>query len=418
MKTAFARKTLLRMLQGLRFGGLEIIEGRETWRFGDTECELQATIVVHNERFFARALFGGQEGAGDAYMDGDWSSPDTVAVIRVAVRNLERLESGGAALNWISRLANRLRHRSRANSIEGSRRNIGEHYDLSNEFFRLFLDRNMVYSSGIFKTAESSLDDAQVEKIDRMCRKLQLEPGDRVLEIGTGWGAFALHAARFYGCDVTTTTISRQQYEGAAERFSLAGDAERRIHLLLEDYRNLTGCFDKIVSIEMFEAVGLAHYDDFFGACDRLLAPDGALAMQTITMNEHTFDSYRKSSDWIQKRIFPGAELASVRHILDSLVRSTRMSLFHLEDIGMHYAYTLAEWRRRVNARVDEVRGLGFDENFLRMWDYYLAYCEGAFRERHIGNVQLVLVKNGNPRGLMGEPFGTSGVEDLVAREG
>jgi cyclopropane-fatty-acyl-phospholipid synthase len=404
MTSAFARRTLLQMLRGIRHGGLEIVEGAAAWRFGDRDSDLQATILVHRERFFSRVLFGGQDGAGDAYMDGDWSSPDTVAVIRVAVRNLEQLENGNAALNWLSRLANRLRHLRRANSIEGSRRNIGEHYDLSNDFFRLFLDRNMVYSSGIFQNAKTSLDDAQVEKIDRICRKLRLEPGDRVLEIGTGWGAFALHATRFYGCDVTTTTISHRQFEGAGEAFARAGEPGRRIRLLFEDYRNLKGRFDKIVSIEMFEAVGLEHYDDFFGACDRLLTPDGSMAMQTITMNEHKFETYSKGSDWIQRRIFPGSLLASVSRILASLVRSTRMSLFHLEDIGMHYAYTLAEWRRRVGTRAADVRALGFDDNFLRMWDYYLAYCEGAFRERHIGNVQLVLTKRGSQRPLLGEP--------------
>jgi cyclopropane-fatty-acyl-phospholipid synthase len=405
MTSSFARKALLQTLGHLRRGCLDIIDGGDTWRFGDRDSDLRATVVVHNERFFSRALFGGQEGAGDAYMDGDWSSPDPVAVIRVAVRNLEQLEGGNAALSWLSRLANRLRHRGRANSIEGSKRNIGEHYDLSNDFFRLFLDRKMVYSSGIFQTDRTDLDDAQTEKIDRICRKLRLQPGDRVLEIGTGWGAFALHAAKLYGCRVTTTTISRQQYDGAAELFARAGEPGGRINLLFEDYRNLKGQFDRIASIEMFEAVGLEHYDAFFGACDRLLSPVGAMAMQTITMNEHKFDTYRKSSDWIQKRIFPGSELASVRHILASLVRSTRMSLFHLEDIGIHYAHTLAEWRTRFRNRAQEVRDLGFDENFLRMWDYYLAYCEGAFRERHIGNVQLVLTKTGSPRALWGEPL-------------
>ncbi|MGA2596261.1 MAG: cyclopropane-fatty-acyl-phospholipid synthase family protein, partial [Bryobacteraceae bacterium] len=230
-------------------------------------------------------------------------------------------------------------------------------------------------------------------------------PADHVIEIGTGWGAFALHASRNYGCRVTTTTISREQYDEAWQLFAGAGDAGERITLLLEDYRNLKGAFNKLVSIEMFEAVGLNYYDDFFSTCDRLLTPDGSMVMQTITMNEHRFASYKRQSDWIQRRIFPGAQLASIREILNSLLRSTRLSLFHVEDIGLHYAYTLAEWRRRFHDSIGEVRALGFDEKFCRMWDYYLAYCEGAFRERHIGDVQLMLTKNSNPSMLCGEPW-------------
>ena len=290
------------------------------------------------------------------------------------------------------------------NSITGSRRNIQAHYDLSNDFFRLFLDRNMVYSSAVYQQAGESLEDAQIEKLDRICRKLRLGPEDRVLEIGTGWGAFALHASRNYGCRVTTTTISREQHDEAQQLFARSGDAGSRITLLLEDYRNLRGSFNKLVSIEMFEAVGLDYYDAFFSACDRLLTPDGSMVMQAITMNEQRFDAYRKQSDWIQRRIFPGSQLASMREILNSLVRSTRLSMYNVEDIGMHYAYTLAEWRRRFHESIGEVRALGFDESFCRMWDYYLAYCEGAFRERHISDVQLMLTKNANATMLSENP--------------
>lgn len=412
--TRIAKKLLFRTLEGLREGSLELVDGGDSRVFGEKGSALRACIVVHNERFYRRAVFGGEDGAGDGYVDGDWSSPDLVAVIRLVVRNLRHVEKGNAAVSWLSRALNRIRHLRRDNSIEGSRRNISEHYDLSNEFFRLFLDRRMVYSSGVYETAETSLEDAQVEKMDRLCRKLGLKPGDRMLEIGTGWGAFALHAAKYYGCEVTTTTISRQQYDGARTLFAEAGEAAGRIRLLLEDYRKLTGRYDRIVSIEMFEAVGLDHYDEFFGACDRLLERDGAMAMQTITMNEQHFAAYRKSSDWIQRRIFPGSELASVREIVASLGRATGLALYHLEDIGMHYSYTLAEWRRRFHERMAEVRAQGFDERFVRTWDYYLAYCEGAFRERYIGNVQLVLTKTGNPRPLIDEPW----TQDALARPG
>jgi cyclopropane-fatty-acyl-phospholipid synthase len=301
------------------------------------------------------------------------------------------------------------------NSMAGSRRNIHAHYDLSNDFFRLFLDRNMVYSSAVYQDANDSLEQAQVEKLDRICRKLCLGPEDRVLEIGTGWGAFALHASRNYGCSVTTTTISREQHDEARQLFDGAGEAGGRIELLLEDYRNLRGSFNKLVSIEMFEAVGLDYYDAFFSACDRLLTPDGAMVMQAITMNEHRFDAYKKQSDWIQRRIFPGAQLASIREILNSLVRSTRLSLYQIEDIGLHYAYTLQEWRRRFHESIDEVHALGFDEAFCRTWDYYLAYCEGAFRERHISDVQLMLTKNANRSNLYGEPWVLGRTETLAS---
>jgi len=301
---SLARTMLWKALGRIRAGWIEVRCGDEMRSFGDASSDLRARIDVHQERFFARALFGGEDAFGDSFVDGDWSSPDLVSVIRLAVRNLEALEGSNALLSSIGRMANRLRHLRRDNSIEGSRRNIHEHYDLSNVFFRLFLDRNMVYSAAIFEDPNDSLEKAQIEKIDRMCRKLRLEPGDRVLEIGTGWGAFAMHAVRNYGCHVTTTTISREQHDYSRDLFAGRNDIE----LLFEDYRNLKGRFDKIASIEMFEAVGFAHYDDFFGACDRLLEADGVMAMQAITMNERKFDAYLKSSDWIQRRIFPGAE--------------------------------------------------------------------------------------------------------------
>jgi cyclopropane-fatty-acyl-phospholipid synthase len=405
MSMSFARKAVFRMLEKLRHGALEVICPERTYLFGEGGTGLRAVIAVHDERFFSRVLWGGDDAAGDSYVDGDWSSPDPVAVVRLAARNLAELEGGNPLLSSANRLLQRLRHRMNRNTVAGSRRNIQAHYDLSNDFFRLFLDRNMVYSSAVYRDAGDSLEEAQIEKLDRVCRKLRLGPDDHVLEIGTGWGAFALHASRNYGCRVTTTTISREQHDEARQLFNSAGESGARIELLLEDYRNLQGSFNKLVSIEMFEAVGLDHYDAFFSACDRLLTPDGSMLMQAITMNEHRFDAYRKQSDWIQRRIFPGAQLASIREILNSLVRSTRLSLYNVEDIGLHYAYTLAEWRRRFHESIGEVRALGFDERFCRMWDYYLAYCEGAFRERHISDIQLMLTKNANPAILYGEPL-------------
>jgi cyclopropane-fatty-acyl-phospholipid synthase len=405
MMESWARQTLLGTLKGLKEAHLTLLTPDGVRHdFGDAKSDVQATIRVHDERFFKRAVFGGDDGAGDAFVDGDWSSPDLVAVIRLAVRNLRHIEQSSKLQSFVSRTLNYVQHLRRKNTIEGSRKNIAAHYDLSNDFFRLFLDDSMLYSSAVYPSHEATLEQAQLEKIDRLCRKLRLSPGDRVLEIGTGWGAFALHAAKRYGAQVTTTTISQQQHDLAAERFRAAGSDGRRITLLLEDYRQLRGEFDKIASIEMFEAVGFDHYDDFFTACDRLLTSEGVMAMQTITMNEQNFEKYRKSGDWIQRHIFPGGELASLRGVQDSLARCTQMGPAHLEDIGMHYAHTLADWRKRFHAEVDRVRDLGFDEPFLRMWDYYFAYCEGAFRERYISAVQLVLAKSG-AKELFGEPW-------------
>ena len=390
-----AKRLFLTTLSGLREGSLELICGGEIREFGVPGAAPRATLCVHRDRFFRRAVFGGDIGIGEACMDGDWSSPDPVAVIRLAVRNLDAFEQSHRWLGAAAGLLDRLRHRARQNSIAGSRRNIRAHYDLSNDFFRLFLDAGMMYSCAYYETPDDSLETAQSQKLDRICRKLDLQPCDRVLEIGTGWGAFAEHAVRHYGCHLTTTTISREQHDFAQRRFErLPG----RVELLLEDYRHLPErlqpeSFDKLVSIEMFEAVGLEFYDQFFGTCDRMLVPTGSMLIQTITMNERKFPAYQRRTDWIQKYIFPGAELASVTEVLRSLTRATSLGLYHLEDIGLHYVRTLRAWRERFHAAMDQVRALGFDERFCRMWDFYLVYCEGAFAERHVGDVQLVLSK-------------------------
>jgi cyclopropane-fatty-acyl-phospholipid synthase len=393
MKHPLSKKLFFHALSRLSEGYLEIVCPEDTYIFGASGAQLKAMVVVHNQRFFHRALFGGDIGMGEAFMQGDWSSPDLVAVVRLAVRNLDYLEQGSRLFSLLSSFADAIGHRFRENSLPGSRRNISYHYDLGNDFYRLFLDPSLAYSCAYYETPDDLLEQAQLRKFDRICRKLQLRPSDHLLEIGTGWGGFAAYAAKNCGCQVTTTTISRQQYEYAQSLFKQPGQAGDRITLLLEDYRNLRGQFDKLVSIEMFEAVGLKYYDAYFTACDRLLKPEGIMFLQSITMNEQKFPVYRKRSDWIKKYIFPGAELASLAEVLSSVGRCTQMSLHHAEDIGLHYAETLKAWRERFLTRTGQVKALGFDETFLRTWEYYLAYCEGAFRERYVGDIQLVLRK-------------------------
>ena len=285
----------------------------------------------------------------------------------------------------------------RRNTLQGSRKNIAAHYDLGNEMFALFLDDTMMYSCAIFEHPQMSLQQASIEKLERVCRKLELQPGDHLLEIGTGWGGLALHAARHYGCRVTTTTISHEQYRMALQRVEQAGLGDR-ITVLCEDYRNLSGEYDKLVSIEMIEAVGHAYFDTYFEQCSRLLKSDGLMLLQSITIADQRYAAAKRSVDFIQRYIFPGGCLPSVAVLSDSVARNTDMRMLHLEDIGPHYATTLKRWRQRFMARLDSVRALGYPEEFIRMWEYYLCYCEGGFRERAIGTVQVLLGKPLNRR--------------------
>jgi len=388
------KRLLIAALSRIREGCLRLHLPEGSLVFGNPLSGLQAEATVLDGRAFGLGAFHGEVGLGEAYMLGYWTSPDPVAVVRLAVRNMAAFDAGSGWLAAVGKWGNRLRHAARRNDVGGSRANIAHHYDLGNDFYRLWLDESLAYSCAWFGEPSDSLLQAQIRKFEMICRKLQLGPGDHLLEIGTGWGGFAAYAAETRGCRITTTTISKAQYDHAGELFRAKG-LQDRIELRCEDYRHLKGRYSKAVSIEMFEAVGLRYYDAYFGAVDRLLAPGGAFLLQTITMNERRFPAYSRGTDWIQKHIFPGAELASVAGILGSLARCTSLQLHHLEDIGLHYARTLNAWRRNFHERLDDVRGLGFDETFLRMWDYYLAYCEGAFQERYIGDAQLLLVKPG-----------------------
>lgn len=388
-------------LGAIEHGELVIVDGGRQSRYGrrSAVCDLSATVQVHDARFYADMAFGGSIGAGEAFMQGWWSVDDLTALVRILLCNrgvLDGMEGGLArltaplqkALHWVNR-----------NTRSGSRRNIAAHYDLGNDFFRLFLDPSMMYSCAIFDHPDMTLEAAQSWRLRHICRKLQLRPGDHLLEIGTGWGAMAIHAARESGCRVTTTTISREQYELARERIAEAGLSDR-ITVLLEDYRDLSGSYDKLVSIEMVEAVGHQFYDAYFGQCARLLKDDGLMLLQAITIADQRYEEARRSVDFIQRYIFPGSTIPSVTAMLDSTTRASDLRLVQLEDIGPHYATTLRLWRENFVRERQAVLALGYPEPFLRMWEFYLCYCEGGFEERVIGNAQMLLAKPGNRSSL------------------
>jgi cyclopropane-fatty-acyl-phospholipid synthase len=338
------------------------------------------------------AALNGSVGAGEAYMDGLWDCDDLVALVRILVRNRDRLdamETGTARLGgWLMQALHALTRNTRG----GSRRNIAAHYDLGNPLFQLFLDQNLMYSSAVFEHQDEPLEVAATRKLDRICTKLGLSPGHHVVEIGTGWGGFALHAAAHYGCRVTTTTISREQYDLARERVAAAG-LEDRVTLLLQDYRDLDGQYDRLVSIEMIEAIGHQYLDTYFAKVGALLKPDGQALIQAITIEDHRYAQALKSVDFIKRFIFPGSFIPSVSAMTGAIGRASDLRLFNLEDIGPSYALTLKAWRERFNAALPQVQALGYDRRFVRMWDFYLAYCEGGFRERSIGDVHLWLTR-------------------------
>lgn len=387
-----ARSLVLKRLATVEEGGLTLIDGGELHEFGRQGSELTATVRVQHPDFYRRVAFGGTIAAGESYMDGLWTCSDLTALIRIMVRNQEAQQELEGGLAGLTVPLQRLLHRLNDNTRRGSRRNIAAHYDLGNDFYQLFLDPTMAYSCGIFERADSTLEEASTAKFDRICRKLGLAPGMRVLEIGTGWGGFAIHAARNYGCHVTTTTISRQQHDLAAGKISDCG-LNQQITLLQRDYRDLTGQFDRLVSIEMIEAVGHRHLPVYFRTCSKRLKPDGAALIQAITMPDHHYRRYLKAPDFINRHIFPGSCCPSLQAITAAIARETDLRLTHLEDITPHYARTLREWRNAFHAHLQAVRDMGFDERFIRMWEFYLCYCEGGFAERFTGNLQLLFTK-------------------------
>ncbi|MFO1502274.1 MAG: cyclopropane-fatty-acyl-phospholipid synthase family protein [Steroidobacteraceae bacterium] len=390
-----ARKALLQRLALLRDGEIRLHEAGNVHRFGarTARCGLAATLTVRDPQFWSLAAGGGTVGAGESYINGHWRCDDLTALVRIMVLNrhvMQEMEHGLAAR--ASALLRRLLHWANRNSRSGSARNIAAHYDLGNDLYRLMLDDTMAYSCGIYLSEDATLHEASIAKFDAVCRKLALTSSDHLVEIGTGWGGLAIHAAENYGCRVTTTTISREQHEFAKEKIAARGLADR-ITLLFKDYRDLSGKFDKLVSIEMIEAVGAKYLDTYFAKCSSLLKPGGAMLLQAITLQDQFYRQALKSVDYIQRFVFPGSFIPSVTAIADSVTRVTDMKLFNLEDIGPHYAPTLKAWRERFFANLDKVRALGYPDSFIRLWEFYLCYCEGGFAERQLGDVQMLLTK-------------------------
>jgi len=394
-----AARAVHRRLAGLTHGQVTLVDGTSHRRFGQrtAHCPLSVTLQVHDPRFYSDLAFGGSIGAGEAWMQGYWSVNDLTALVRILLQNREVLDGMETGFARLTAPLQKVLHWLNRNTRDGSRRNIAAHYDLGNDFFALFLDPTMMYSSAIFAQPYMTLEAAQLARLDHICRKLDLTPRDHLLEIGTGWGGMAIHAAQHYGCRVTTTTISQEQYKLASARVHTAG-LENRISVLLKDYRDLDGQYDKLVSIEMIEAVGHDFYDTYFGKCAALLKDDGLMLLQAITIADQRYEAARNSVDFIQRYIFPGSCIPSITAMNDSITRASDLKLAHLEDIGPHYATTLRLWRENFLRNAEAVRALGYPESFLRMWEFYLCYCEGGFEERALGDVHMLLAKPGNRR--------------------
>jgi len=385
-----SRNALASQLEKIEWGRIDVADNGSSKSYGNGRGP-RVTLNVNDPRFYRSSVMGGSVGAAEAYMEGWWDTDDLPALIRVLVRNREVMESMERGAARFAQPVRSLLHWLARNTREGSRKNIAAHYDLGNDFFRLFLDPTLAYSCGIFEEEGATLADASVAKHDRVCRKLQLCSKEHVVEIGSGWGGFALHAASRYGCRVTTTTISREQYSLATERVREAG-LDHLVDVRLEDYRDLEGEYDRLVSIEMIEAVGHAYYEEYFEKCASLLKPDGMATIQAITIRDSEYDRARNEVDFIKRYIFPGCNIPSVARLLEAAGK-TDLTLFHLDDITPHYAKTLKLWREAFLGSADEIRAMGFDDSFLRMWEFYFAYCEGGFEERAIGDVQLTFTK-------------------------
>jgi len=391
---AAARRLVLGRLEALQSGTLRVAEGGAVSEFRGTAPGPAATIVVRDPAFYSELAYGGSVGAAESYMLGHWTTSDLTGLLRLMLANRAALDSLEGGLAKVSAPLRLLAHWLHRNTRAGSRRNISAHYDLGNDFFRLMLDETMMYSCALFERPDMTLAEASRAKLDLVCRKLDLGPANHVIEIGTGWGGFAIHAAGRYGCRVTTTTISASQYELASERVRAAG-LEDRVTILLEDYRDLRGQYDRLVSIEMIEAIGHQQFGEFFRRCADLLTRDGRMLLQSITIADRHYARARDEVDFIKRYIFPGCCIPSVGALTEAMVAESDLRLVHLEDVGPHYATTLAAWRRNFHARLDEVRALGYPDTFTRMWEFYLCYCEAGFAERALGDVHMVMTREG-----------------------
>ena len=385
-----ARRIVRGRLALIQKGEIRVIENGHEETFGKIVEDFPVAVVIkiNSPSFYSEIAFGGSVGSGEAYIRGYWECSELESLVQILLRNrgvLDQLDSGMAV---VKRPLQKLFHWLNKNTRHGSRQNIAAHYDLGNDFYKLWLDTQMMYSSAYFPSATTSLEEAAVAKLDRICKKLNLSASDSVIEIGTGWGGFAIHAATNYGCHVTTTTISGQQYDYAKARIDALGLADR-ITLLKHDYRDLEGQYDKLVSIEMIEAVGHEYLDTFFEKCASLLKPEGEMLLQAITISDQRYEKAKNTVDFIKRYVFPGGFLPSLTAMTTSMTRVTQLRAIAVEDIGPHYALTLRHWRKRFFGRLAEVRSQGFSDEFIRMWEFYLCYCEGAFAERAIGTVQL-----------------------------
>ena len=395
----FGRKLLLGQLSKLKHGALRIVEPAGDHRFGKRtpDCDIAVTVHVENPQFFADVAFGGTVGAGEAYIRGLWKCDDLTSLVRLFLVNRDLMNGMDGRWAVFTKPFLKAFHTLNRNSKEGSARNISAHYDLGNDLYELMLDETMMYSCAIYPRPDATLHEAQVAKLDAVCQKLALTPQDHLVEIGTGWGGLAIHAATNYGCRVTTTTISREQHDYAKAKIEKLGLANR-ITLLFQDYRDLQGQYDKLVSIEMIEAVGADFLETYLAKCSSLLKPNGTMLLQAITIQDQFYERALGQVDYIQRFIFPGSFIPSVTAITTAACDATDLKVSHLEDIGPHYAATLRHWRERFFANLPAVRKLGLNDGFVRMWEFYLCYCEGGFMERALGDVHILLSKPGARR--------------------
>ncbi|MCV4343832.1 SAM-dependent methyltransferase [Pseudomonas capsici] len=392
LTTNFLRRGVLRQLAKLRNGQLVVNDGSERHVFGKAGAPIQAEIHVRDSAVWGLVASGGSIGAGEAFIHGYWTTPDLTSVVRVFVSNLDVLDAMEGGIARLTRPMVQGLHWLNRNTRKGSQKNIAAHYDLGNKLFEQFLDPTMMYSAAQFLSENDSLEQAQLNKLERICQKLALKPEDHLLEIGTGWGSMAIYAAQHYGCRVTTTTLSKEQFAYTEQRLVQLG-LQDRVTLLLKDYRDLTGQYDKLVSIEMIEAVGHRFLPTYFKQCSHLLKSNGLMLLQAITIREQRYEQARKNVDFIQRYIFPGGALPSVHKMLEIVGGDTDMNLLHMEDFGLHYARTLHLWHENFKQAHSALLDLGYDEYFLRLWEFYLCYCEGGFLERTIGTAQLLLAK-------------------------